>query len=270
MEIFALVGRSGTGKSFKSQYVAGLYNIEYIVDDGLLIYGGKVVAGVSAKRESTRIAAVRRAIFSDKDHRASVAQAIKDIGPEKILILGTSEHMIESIIKALELGNEYSLIKIEEVSTPQEIEEAVKSRRQMGKHVIPVPTFEIKRDFSGYLLYSIKQLIRGSEAEEKSYEKTVVRPTFSYFGKYDITPAALKTIVGFSAVEVENVNRVIGVDVENSRDGVKVTVTVSLNLREPLYLIAERMAERIRGNLEYMTNLHIIEVNVSVKSIKVD
>lgn len=270
MEIYALVGRSGTGKSYKSQYVAGLYNIEFIIDDGLLINGGRVIAGISAKRESTRIAAVRRAIFSDKEHRASLSRALKELEPQRLLVLGTSEHMIQSIIKALELGNEYTLIRIEEVASEQEIEEAVKSRKQKGKHVIPVPTFEIRKDFSGYLLYSIKQLIRGEEAEIKSYEKTVVRPTFSYFGKYDITPSALKTIVNFSALEVENVHKVLGIDVDNSRNGVKITVSVSLNLKGPLYIIAEKMAERIKDNLEYMTNINTMEVNVVVKYIRID
>lgn len=63
MDIYAFIGRSGTGKSYKAQYVAGCYDIEYIIDDGLLIKGNKVIAGVSAKKESTRIAAVKRAVF---------------------------------------------------------------------------------------------------------------------------------------------------------------------------------------------------------------
>ena len=34
---FALVGRSGTGKSFRAQLVAEKYHIQLIIDDGLLI-----------------------------------------------------------------------------------------------------------------------------------------------------------------------------------------------------------------------------------------
>lgn len=270
MEVYALVGRSGTGKSYRAQHLAGLYNIEYILDDGLLIKGNKVITGISAKRENTRIAAVRRAIFAEKEHREMVSKAIKEYNPDRILILGTSEHMIQSIMKSLEIGDKYKLIRIEDISSPQEIEEAVRTRRQKGKHVIPVPTFEIRKDFSGYLLYSIRQLIRGSENDERAYEKTVVRPTFSYFGKYDITPSALRSIVTFSAREVENVDRVLGVDIENVKSGIKITATVSLSLREPLYLIANRVAERIKDNLEYMTSINILEVNIIIKHIKMD
>ena len=32
------------------------------------------------------------------------------------------------------------------------MEEARRIRTTQGKHVIPVPTFEIKKDFSGYIL----------------------------------------------------------------------------------------------------------------------
>ncbi|MDN5312631.1 MAG: hypothetical protein PWQ68_1604, partial [Thermoanaerobacteraceae bacterium] len=47
MRTVALIGKSGTGKSHKAQLVAGQNNIEYIIDDGLLIYGNRVVTGIS-------------------------------------------------------------------------------------------------------------------------------------------------------------------------------------------------------------------------------
>jgi len=37
MEIFALMGESGTGKSYKALLVAHKYSINYIIDDGLLM-----------------------------------------------------------------------------------------------------------------------------------------------------------------------------------------------------------------------------------------
>ena len=35
--VYALVGESGTGKSFRSKLLAEKYGIDYIIDDGLLI-----------------------------------------------------------------------------------------------------------------------------------------------------------------------------------------------------------------------------------------
>jgi len=48
MFVYALVGPSGTGKSHRALGVARQHQIKYIIDDGLLICGGTVVAGKSA------------------------------------------------------------------------------------------------------------------------------------------------------------------------------------------------------------------------------
>ena len=55
VKTYAFVGPSGTGKSYRAQMVAGEKNIEYIIDDGLLVKGNEVIAGVSAKKAPTKI-----------------------------------------------------------------------------------------------------------------------------------------------------------------------------------------------------------------------
>ena len=78
MKVYALVGKSGTGKSHHSMWVARENNIDYIIDDGLLVSDNQIIAGKSAKREPTKVASVRRAIFSDKIHQDEVKKAITD------------------------------------------------------------------------------------------------------------------------------------------------------------------------------------------------
>ena len=65
MEVYALVGPSGTGKSYRAISFANEMGILYIIDDGLLIKDNRILAGVSAKKEPTKLAAVRRALFID-------------------------------------------------------------------------------------------------------------------------------------------------------------------------------------------------------------
>ena len=60
---YAFIGPSGTGKSYRAQYVAGQRNIKYIIDDGLLIKDNQVIAGVSAKKAPTKIETVKNALF---------------------------------------------------------------------------------------------------------------------------------------------------------------------------------------------------------------
>ena len=42
IKVYAFVGPSGTGKSYRAQMVASEYNIRYIIDDGLLIKDNEV------------------------------------------------------------------------------------------------------------------------------------------------------------------------------------------------------------------------------------
>ena len=66
--VYALVGRSGTGKSYHSKLVAAKYHIDLVIDDGLLIKGNRILAGHSAKQDSDFLAAVRTAVFDDEEH----------------------------------------------------------------------------------------------------------------------------------------------------------------------------------------------------------
>src|SRR5690554_1766149 len=116
MRVYALVGSSGTGKSYRAMEVASQFNIEMMVDDGLIIYGSKVVAGSSAKKESTKIAAIKRALFTDEGHIQDAQRAIREVQPQSILILGTSEGMVRRIQKSLGLPEVERIINIEEVS----------------------------------------------------------------------------------------------------------------------------------------------------------
>ena len=103
IQVYALVGESGTGKSFRSKLLAEEYGIHAIIDDGLLIQDEKIVAGRSAKREKTYMGAVRVALFDDKEHRDSVAKVLRKTHIKKILLLGTSEKMVMKIAMRLQL-----------------------------------------------------------------------------------------------------------------------------------------------------------------------
>ena len=49
IKVYALVGESGTGKSFRAKLVAQKHGIDMIIDDGLLIRDNRILAGHSAK-----------------------------------------------------------------------------------------------------------------------------------------------------------------------------------------------------------------------------
>ena len=152
IRVMAFVGPSGTGKSYRAQMVAGENNINYIIDDGLLIKDNEIIAGISAKKAPTKIETVKNALFLEEDKKKEVLKAIKKYKPEGILILGTSDGMVEKIAANLGLPKIEKIVYIQDYATQEEMEEARRMRVTEGKHVIPVPTFELKKDFSGYIL----------------------------------------------------------------------------------------------------------------------
>ena len=99
IRIVAFVGPSGTGKSHRAQMVAKNKGINYIIDDAILIHDNKLIAGTSAKRASTKIESVKRALFSFEGQAEEMKNAIRDKKPDAILILGTSDDMVNKIVK---------------------------------------------------------------------------------------------------------------------------------------------------------------------------
>ena len=129
--------------------VANKYKIKYLIDDGILVKDNNIIAGSSAKRAPTKIETVKRALFINKRQKDEMVKAIRKNKVDAILILGTSDKMVDEIAQNLELPKISKRVYITDVASEQEIESAKKMRTTEGKHVIPVPTFEIKKQFSG-------------------------------------------------------------------------------------------------------------------------
>ncbi|MFZ5354328.1 MAG: Asp23/Gls24 family envelope stress response protein [Bacillota bacterium] len=265
MRVYALVGQSGTGKSYKAFMVAKDREIEYIIDDGLLIGGTRVVAGKSAKREGTKLASIRRALFRDSEHMLAVRKALNDIKPDKLLIIGTSDKMIEEIVRTLGLNKIDEIIRIDDISTEKEIEIARKSRKEDGKHVIPVPTVEIKKDFSGYFIDSLK--IFSKKDKVYDVEKTIIRPTFSYLGKYEISKNVLIQMINHCCMSFERISKLHRGKIDNNPSGIIINLEISIKLISQIDKMIEELQRKIIDNIEYMTGLNVLSVNVTVKSI---
>lgn len=270
MRVVVLVGSSGTGKSYRAMHLAKDRKIRYIIDDGLLIKDNKVLAGSSAKRETTRMGAIKRALFIDVGHRNQVIKAIKKEKPEAILILGTSEKMVESIAKTLQIGEITERAFIEEIATEEDLKIAQKIRRKEGKHVIPVPTFEIKKDFSGYFLNPLKVFKKfGKGDPQEAEEKSVVRPTFSYMGKYIISDKVIKDLIYYAANKVIGTYEIDKIDIDNKDAGLIIEMDVKIVYGNPIRPLIKCLQNQVKYEIEEMTSFNILAVNVYVKNLVV-
>ena len=132
MRTIGFIGPSGTGKSHRASWVARERGIEFIIDDGLLIRGNKIVAGTSAKREKTKIASIKRALFIEPAHIEDVKRSVRLYAPDAILILGTSDEMVQTIARRLDFPEISEKVYIHEVASEFEIKQRSEERR-VGK-----------------------------------------------------------------------------------------------------------------------------------------
>ena len=274
MEVIALVGPSGTGKSHRALIVAHEHNAEAIIDDGLLIKDSKIIAGFSAKKEPSKIKAVKRAIFMDEEHAVAVKNAIQSLTLERILILGTSANMVEKIVDALDLPLPSEIVRIEDIATPTEITRARESRLKEGKHIIPVPTIELKPHFSGYLIDPLQIFFKKPQARYRRIgEKSIVRPTFSYYGKLLISDAAIEVIVDYVATTDMQITKTGQVAIKNSHDkekGISISLDVTIRYGSNIREVVSQAQLRIKAMVEYMTGMTVREVNIEVKRLSLE
>ena len=267
IKVYAFVGPSGTGKSYRAQLVASENNIHYIIDDGLLINENDVVAGNSAKKAPTKIETVKKAIFIDKEDRKEMIQALKKIKPDSILILGTSDGMVEKIADNLQLPRPQKTIYINDVATENEIETARRIRTTEGKHVIPVPTFEIKRDFAGYLLDPLQIFKYRKNDTPYISEKSIIRPTFSYLGKFTISDTVFRQITEYVAKKVEGIDRVSRVRVESADGATTVYAEVYVIFGYNIVNVLREFKQKVKKEIENLTSMNVQEVSVLAKGI---
>ena len=270
IKVYAFVGPSGTGKSYRAQMVASENDIKFIIDDGLLIMDNKVIAGESAKKASTKIETVKHALFYTEEERQEIIKALKKYKPESILILGTSDGMVQKIAANLGLPEITHTTYINEVATQEEMETARKIRVTEGKHVIPVPTFEIKKDFSGYLLDPL-QIFKTKGRGNKPYisEKSIIRPTFSYMGNFTISDTVFRQILEYLVSKTPGIYKVQKIRVDNFGEGVRlqmdVTVVYGFNVIEGI----KNFKSKAKKEIEKLTAMNVEDFEVVVKNIYV-
>ncbi len=270
IKVYAFVGPSGTGKSYRAQMVASEKHVKFIIDDGLLIMDNQVIAGESAKKAPTKIETVKKALFYKEEDKQPILKALKKYKPESILILGTSDGMVQKIAANLGLPEISDTTYISDVATQEEMQTARKIRETEGKHVIPVPTFEIKKDFSGYLLDPL-QIFKTKGRGNKPYisEKSIIRPTFSYLGNFTISDTVFRQILEYLVSKTSGIYKVQKIRVDNYGEGAKiymeVTVVYGFNVIEGI----NEFKNKAKKEIEKLTAMNVEEFEVVVKNIYV-
>ena len=276
IKVYALVGESGTGKSFRAKLVAQKYNIDLIIDDGLLIRDNRILAGHSAKKEKTFMAAVKVALFDEKAHRDDVARKLQGEKTKKILILGTSEKMVDKIAARLQLPPPAKIVKIEDVASQEEIDKAIRTRRIEGKHVIPVPSVEVKKTYPN-IFYDAIMIFNRRKSREKVpagigpvptiHEKSLVRPEYSKHGRVIISDRALTELVTLCADEYDHAIKTKKILVKNTEMGYRLVMTIDVPYGIQLGGNIHELQQFIIDDIERYTGILIEEVNIIIDKV---
>ncbi len=274
--VYALVGKSGTGKSFRAKLLAEKLDIPYIVDDGLLIFGDTILAGRSAKQERLYVSAIKTALFLNPKLREDVIKVLRERKTKKILLLGTSDRMVEKLASQLDLPPINEIIKIEQIASQEDIEAAIKSRTEEGKHVIPVPAIEVKRDYAQILSESIRIFFRGDKRKNgkkksKFFEKSVVQPDYhkdnTNGGKVTITEAALTQMIFHCIDEYDDEIKVKKVKIKVLKSGYSIVVNIIVSYGKTLTGGLDELSKYIAGQIQRYTGIVIKDLEISVDEI---
>ncbi len=272
MKVYSLSGKSGTGKSYQALDLSEKYDIDAIIDDGLLIDNGRIIAGKSAKRQATTIRAIKTALFKEDSHKNEVVRALKSHDIDSVLVIGTSEKMVNLIAERLELPDPEHRIQIESITTPEERTVARIHRHDLGEHIIPAPTMEIKKDFSGYFLHPLKRFKdlypdRSRGAKKRSVERSVVRPTYSYLGRYYISDKTITDIIHITAGDMEALDSVSDTYIQIKPQGVVIEVGLIIRYGYSIVIAAEQLQKKVAEKVDAMTSLNILAVDVKVEGL---
>lgn len=274
--VYALVGKSGTGKSFRAKLLAEKIGIPYIIDDGLLIHGDMILAGRSAKQEKLYVSAIKTALFLDPEHRESVAKTLREKKVKKILLLGTSSKMVQRLASHLGLPPISQFIRIEEIASKKDIEDAIKSRFEEGKHVIPVPSIEVKRDYAQILSDSIHIFFswdKRKDGVKKShfFEKSIVQPDFhengGTDGKVTITEAALSQMIFHCIDEYDDEIQTNKVKIKVQKSGYTISLHIVVSYGKPLTSGLEGLRRYISDRIHRYTGIIIETLEITVDEI---
>jgi ABC-type oligopeptide transport system ATPase subunit len=273
IKTYALIGESGTGKSFRAKLVAQKYGINLIIDDGLLIKEDRILAGHSAKKENSFLSAVKVALFDDPEQRKEVIKRLKAEQFNKILLLGTSEKMVIKIASRLELPAPVRFIHIEDIASQDEIEKAIRTRKIEGKHVIPVPSIEVKRNYPNIFYDAIRIFKRRRLPETfgnvaQVHEKSVVRPEYSKRGKVIISESALSQMVIHCVDEYNERILIKKISVKDEEAGYRFVITIDVPFGLQLGGDMHELQRYIIDNIERFTGILIEEVHLIIDRIR--
>ena len=177
--------------------------------------------------------------------------------------------MVDRIIERLGLprlaDDSPNRISIEAITTEAERARARQQRDQLGKHVIPAPSLQLKRNFAGYFMNPLR-FFRGKD-QGAANERTVVRPTYSYLGDYLLAERVIDDIIGCVAAKHPAAGRLIYISHNTQPEAYELFVVLKMKHGYPIWEAARQIQWQIKDMVEKMTAFNVSRVDIEVRGI---
>ena len=224
---------------------------------------------VQEQFEKAFLAAIKTAMFHDRELMMDVRRALANEKFRKILVIGTSVEMVLKIVRRLGLRRPSRVIRIEDIANRGEIEAAAKAREVGGRHTIPVPTVEVGRSDSRIIVDAVQVALRTGLGlrPRRGYEKTIVRPPYIAAGRVRISRTAIRQMVQHCIAEYDNTVEVRRITVSNDRDGLGLELDVSIPYGTPVAGNLHELRAYIKKNIERFTGIFLHHVSITVAQI---
>lgn len=268
--VFALIGGSGTGKSFHARLLAQEHGIDIIVDDGLLIRGDAILTGHWAKKERSIIAATRRALFDQPDHGREARGALRANRFRSVLIVATSRRMADGIASALDLPRPKTVFRVEEIATRGEMLSSRRRRLRAGSHAAPLPLVTVRLGLFSALAAGIDGLVRGRARSrgEKRWTVRGVTPDGKSAGeRITLSEPAVRRMVRHCLAECDSRLSVEKVRIRPAGGMYDVETRIRVPLGQPAPVDLHPLQDSLLHCLESSGGLLVREVRIVIRPV---
>jgi uncharacterized alkaline shock family protein YloU len=160
------------------------------------------------------------------------------------------------------------MVMIEDIATAEEINTAIQYRTVQGRHVIPVPSVEVKRTYPRVMADSLKLFFKRSfSGKDNVVEKTVVRPEFSRKGEVSISRGALTQMILHCVAEYAEGISIRRMSITKDRNGYHIhlflTVPFGVQLGGTLHDLQRYTVDQV----ERFTGIIIDELNITIEDL---
>ncbi|MEG2985167.1 MAG: ATP-binding protein, partial [Peptostreptococcaceae bacterium] len=113
----------------------------------------------------------------------------------------------------------------------------------------------------------IKKLFKKTNKESIVVEKTIIRPTFSYIGRFYISKNAINQIVFHELSEFEYISKINYVKFDDKNGNLEIKIGIEINLFEGINTVFQLQKHIIKA-IYKTTLINVSRLDISINKIK--